>query len=138
MLINRPVSDAPYSTVTDLARFRGKSTCKKKEVRFERWYKLGWQLPSTNYFCLYKHKNRDCPGGPGAKTLHSQCRGLGLIPARGTICCMPTDLPSACQLRVHMLQQKILHATTKSWYSQINDQRNPMKIENNLFINHLY
>lgn len=33
MLLNCPVSDVPYSTVTDLARFRGKSTCKKKKTQ---------------------------------------------------------------------------------------------------------
>lgn len=37
-----PLSDAPYSTVTDLARFRGKSTCKrkKKKAKLERLYRF--------------------------------------------------------------------------------------------------
>ena len=47
--------------------------------------------------------------------------GLGLIPGQGTRSCM-------LQLRVHMPQlkipnattKKILHATTKTWHSQIN------------------
>ena len=47
----------------------------------------------------------DFPGGPVAETPHSQCRGLGSIPGRGT--------------RSHMLQLKIQHATTKTWCSQI-------------------
>ena len=39
--------------------------------------------------------------------------GLDLIPAQGTRSHMP-------QLRVQMLQLKILSATTKIWHSQIN------------------
>ena len=27
---------------------------------------------------------RDFPGGPVAETLHSKCRGVGLIPGQGT------------------------------------------------------
>ena len=41
------------------------------------------------------------------KTLSSQCWGRGLIPGQGNISHMP-------QLRVHVLQLKILHATAKS------------------------
>ena len=49
----------------------------------------------------------DFPGGPVAKTLHSQCRGLGSVPGQGTRSHMP-------QLRIHTLQQKILCAITKT------------------------
>ena len=48
----------------------------------------------------------DSPGGPVAKILCSQCRGPGSIPGQGT--------------RSHVPQLKILHATTKTWHSQIN------------------
>ena len=41
----------------------------------------------------------DFPGGPVAKTLHSQGRGPGLIPSLGARSCTP-------QLRVGMLQLK--------------------------------
>ena len=44
--------------------------------------------------------SRDFPGGPVAKTPHSQCRGLGSIPGVGTISHMP-------QLRVHMPQLRL-------------------------------
>ena len=46
------------------------------------------------------------PGGPVAKTRCSQCRRPGSILEQGTRSHM-------LQLRVHMLQLKILHATTK-------------------------
>ena len=48
----------------------------------------------------FKSKPRDFPGGPMAKTLNSQCRGLGLIPGQGA--------------GSHMPQLKIPHATTKA------------------------
>ena len=47
-----------------------------------------------------------------AKTLHSQCRGPGSIPGRGTRFHMP-------QLRGHRQQLKILNASTKTRHSQI-------------------
>ena len=34
-------------------------------------------------------RSRDFPGGPVAKTPHSQCRGAGLIPGQGTRPHMP-------------------------------------------------
>ena len=40
--------------------------------------------------------------------------GLGSIPGQGTRSHMP-------QLRVHKPQPKVLHATTKTWHSQINE-----------------
>ena len=56
---------------------------------------------------LKDDSGRDFPGGLVAKTPCSQCRGLGLIPAQGT--------------RSHLLQLKILQATTKieehSWHN---------------------
>ena len=47
------------------------------------------------------------PGGPVAKTLHSQCRGLGSVPGQGT-------RSHVLQLRIHTLQQKILCGLTKT------------------------
>ena len=47
------------------------------------------------------------PGGPVAETLCSQCRGLNSIPSPGTRSHM-------WQLRVHMSQQMILLATSKT------------------------
>ena len=44
---------------------------------------------------------RQFPGGPVAKTPHSQCRGPGLIPGKGT------------RIRMLQLRQKILCATTE-------------------------
>ena len=35
--------------------------------------------------CISKTKNWDFPGGPGAKTLHSQCRGPGFNPWSGKL-----------------------------------------------------
>ena len=46
-------------------------------------------------------------GGPVAKTLCSQCRGLGSIPGQGT--------------GFHMLQLKIPSATAKTYCSQVNN-----------------
>ena len=57
---------------------------------------------------IYSHRvvGWDSPGGPEAKTLCSQCRGPGSIPGQGT--------------RSRRPKLKILHATTKTWHSQIN------------------
>ena len=55
---------------------------------------------------------RNFPGGPVAKTLHSQCRGLGLILGQGTGSYI-------LQVRVHRPPLKILPAATKTWWSQI-------------------
>ena len=49
----------------------------------------------------------DFPGGPVANTPHSHAEGQGLIPSQGS-------RPHVLQLRVCMLQPKILCATTKS------------------------
>ena len=46
------------------------------------------------------------PRGPVAKTLRSQCRGLGSIPGQET--------------RSHKLQQKLPQAATKTQHSQVN------------------
>ena len=77
-----------------LSEWRTKATAKKNELKRE--------LPG------------DFPGGPVAKTQHSQCRGPGLIPSQGTRSHMP-------QLRVCVLQLKILCAAPKTWCSQINN-----------------
>ena len=57
---------------------------------------------------IYSHRvvGWDSPGGPEAKTLCSQFRGPGSIPGQGT--------------RSHRPKLKILHATTRTWHSQIN------------------
>ena len=47
------------------------------------------------------------PGGSVAKSLHSQSGGLSVIPGQGTRSHMP-------ELRVCMLQLKILHAKMKN------------------------
>ena len=46
------------------------------------------------------------PGSPVVKTPYSQCKRPGFDPCQGT--------------RAHMPQLKILHASTKIWYIQIN------------------
>ena len=56
------------------------------------------------------------PGGPVAKTPQSQCRGTGFDPGRRTSSHRP-------QLRVCLLQLKILHAVTKTQHSQINKNK---------------
>ena len=58
-------------------------------------------------FCLSVFKNifQDFPAGLVAKTPHSNIWGLGSTPGQGTIS--------------HMLQLKILHATTEAWHNQI-------------------
>ena len=58
---------------------------------------------------------KDFPGGPVAKTLHSQSRGLSSIPGQGTRSHMLQLL-----VRVHMPQLKILHIATKTQSRQIN------------------
>ena len=47
------------------------------------------------------------------RTQHMQCQGRSLIPGQGTRSHM-------LQLRIHMPQLKILHATTKTDHSQLN------------------
>ena len=56
--------------------------------------------------CL-KMKEKNFLRGAVVKTLSSQCRGPGFNPWSGNF-------------RSHMPQLKILHATTKTWHSQIN------------------
>ena len=73
----------------------------KAQTRSEK----GWQTIGNSW---------DFNGGPVAKIPHSQCRELqGAIPGWGTRSYMS-------QLRVHMLQLKILHAITKTQRYQIN------------------
>ena len=63
---------------------------------------------------IIKKPTQDFPGGPVAKTLCSQCRGLGVQ-------ALVRELdPTCCNQRVHTPQLKILHATTKTQHSQIN------------------
>ena len=66
--------------------------------------------PQSGYLSFPSHG--DFLGGPMAKILHSQCRGPGSIPGRGTRFHMP-------QRRGHRQQLKILHASTKTRHSQI-------------------
>ena len=54
---------------------------------------------------------RDFPGGPVAKTLHSQCRAPGFHPRELDLTCHRELDPACC---------KIPNATTKTRYSQIN------------------
>ena len=56
---------------------------------------------------------RDLPGGPVARTLHSQWRCLGSISGQKTRSLM-------LQLRASVPELKIPHAATKIWHSQIN------------------
>ena len=56
--------------------------------------------------CVKTKWGPNFPGGPGAKTLHPQCRGP--IPSGGT------------RFHLRKLRSKISSATTKSWCSQIN------------------
>ena len=56
---------------------------------------------------------KDFPGVPVAKTPHSHCRSLGLIPGQGTRF-------HILQPGVLMPQLKTLHAATKTWHSQMN------------------
>lgn len=55
---------------------------------------------------IIKSMGRDFPDDPVAKTCTPKAGGLGLTPGQGT--------------RSHILQLKILSATTKIWCSQIN------------------
>ena len=63
-----------------------------------------WNFSPWN--CFLKNNLRDLPGGPLAKILGSLSRGPRWISGQGT--------------RPHTQQLKILHAATKTWYSQIN------------------
>ena len=56
---------------------------------------------------------KDFPDAPVAKTPHSHCRSLGLIPGQGTRF-------HILQPRVLMPQLKIPYAATKTWHSQMN------------------
>ena len=60
---------------------------------------------------LKSPKHWDFPGGPVGKTPRSQCRGSGFNPWSGN------QIPHA-QVRVCMLQLKILHAATKTRHSR--------------------
>ena len=64
------------------------------------------ELPISMLNLFITQMPRDFPGGPVAKFLCSQCRGLGLIPGQG----IKSHVP---QLRVCMPQLKILCATEK-------------------------
>ena len=57
-------------------------------------------------------QRRDFPDGPAGKTLHSQCRGPGLLPGQGT-------RPHTPQRGSCGRQQKSPHATVKTWCSQV-------------------
>ena len=70
-----------------------------------------WLCPGI---LLFKVTHRDFHGGPMAKALCAQCRGLGSIPGQGTRSHMS-------QRWVHMLQLKTPHSAIKTWYSQINN-----------------
>jgi len=59
------------------------------------------------------------PGGSKAKTPRSQYRRPGLIPGQGTRSHMP-------QVKVHMLQLKITHTSTKNSTCLNKDQRSYM------------
>ena len=61
-------------------------------------------LPGRHTVYDSGRESGDFPGGAVAETLHLQCGGLGSVPGQGTRAHMP-------QLRVHMLQLKISHAT---------------------------
>ena len=67
-----------------------------------------------------ERQGRSFPGGPVAKILHSQCRSLGSISSQRTRSQM-------LQLRVCMLQLKILHAATKICCNQINELKQKKK-----------
>ena len=68
-------------------------------------------------FSNWKFENRiEISGIPWClvvRTQRMQCQGPGLIPGQGTRSHM-------LQLRVHMPQLKILHATSKIHHSQVN------------------
>ena len=67
-----------------------------------------------------ERQGRSFPGGPVAKTLHSQCRSQGSISSQRTRSQM-------LQLRICMLQLKILHATTKICCNQKNELKKKIK-----------
>ena len=65
-------------------------------------------------FLLHQEqRDQELPWWSVAETLCSQCRGVDLIPGQGTRSHMP-------QLRVHMLQLNVPHATINTQCSQIN------------------
>ena len=70
------------------------------------------QLNFTIMFSSSKNNLGDFPGGPVARTPHSQCRRPGFDPWSGTRSHMP-------QLRVCMSPLKIPNAETKTRHSQI-------------------
>ena len=74
-------------------------------------------IASPPYVMYLKLGSQDFPGGPVAKTLSSQCRGPGFDPGvREADSHAPTK-----DLSRQNEAGKILHATTKTWSSQINN-----------------
>ena len=71
-------------------------------------------IQTLNYRVLFKTHIREFPGSPAAKTPHSECRRLGLDPWSGNWIPGQETSFQTLQLRVHMPQLKILHATGKT------------------------
>ena len=91
------------------------SHCSHSGKSWQRTLKNTALVQTFHYIFQHHLKSRDSPGDPVAKTPRcSQCRGgPGSIPGQGTGSHMP-------ELRAHVPQLKILHATTKTQCSQIN------------------
>ena len=70
-------------------------------------------IKNNKRMIIWKEQYRNFPGGPVAKTAHTNAGALGSSLGQGTRYHMP-------QLRVHMPQLKIPCAATKTWCSQIN------------------
>ena len=79
---------------------------------FNLWEVRVWPNISRNV-CVQKYVIKDFPGSPVAKTLCSQHRGCRFYLWSGNW------IPHAT-VRVHIPQLKILHASMKTWCSQIN------------------
>ena len=60
-------------------------------------------------------KDTDFPGDPAAKTPFSQCRSLGFNPWLGNW------IPHAATESSHTSTTRILHATVRTWHSQVNN-----------------
>ena len=80
------------------------------KLKKEKYYLYGQDVVYTRFKGIYSLLKliRDFPSGPVTKTARSQCRGPGIDPWSGNkIPCSAT-------------RWKILHAATKTWFSQIN------------------
>ena len=84
----------------------------KSQTRLSDWTELKWKK-----YYPFRKKEGNVPGGPGAKTSHSQFRGLEFDPWSGNLMSLVATKDSACRWRL-----KIPHAAAETQCSQISNK----------------